>query len=340
MRRPEAGCPDGIAGAITSRLGPFPEYRRPAIEWIRYAADIYLDVIEADIAPDVALVWFCEPDESFHHLGIGSDGALETIRNVDAQFGRILDRHAAAIARSALQVIAMSDHGQITLRGEALDVVGLLRDAGFRAGKQFDEATDVIFAGSNAGGFWVRDQEPRLVERLTSWLLEQDWAGPIFTRAGSCGTLTLGDVFLDHRRAPDIALAMRSDNAANAHGLAGTTVHASDYPVGGGSHGGLNAHELHNVLTLGGTAFKSGATIEARAGNIDITPTVLALLGLEPPAHADGRVLVEAMAGGPDPATLEQETVVKVATNARGPRTHLAVTQVAGTPYLDEAWVE
>jgi phosphonoacetate hydrolase len=340
MRRPEAGNPAGIAEKISERLGPLPDYHLPAIDWIRYAADIYLEVMEKDVAADVSLVWLCEPDESFHHLGIGSPGARETIHHVDQQFGRILDHHSDAIVSGDLQVIAMSDHGQITLRGEAIDITDELREAGFRAGKRFDGKTDLIFAGSNAGGIWVKDNDPVLIERVTAWLLEQAWCGPIFTRGGTLGTLRLADVFLDHSRAPDIALVMRNDGAANPYGLAGETVHASAYPVGGGSHGGLNAHELHNVITLGGRAFKSGVAIEAHAGNIDITPTILALLGIDPPAHADGRVLTEAFTNGPDPVGLRSETTTQTSTNASGPKTHLTITRIATTPYLDRAWTE
>lgn len=340
MRRPEAGHPAGIADAITARLGPLPDYQLPAIDWIRYAADIYLQVMEDDVRADVSLVWFCEPDESFHHLGIGSSGALETIRHVDHQFGRILDHHADEIRYGGLQVIAMSDHGQITLRGEPLDITGELIAAGFRAGKRFGADTDLIFAGSNAGGIWVRDNDPVLTERVTTWLLEQDWCGPIFTRHGTLGTLRLADVFQDHARAPDIALVMRNDQAVNPYGLAGETVHASAYPVGGGSHGGLNRHELHNVLTLGGTAFKSGVTIDTHAGNVDITPTILELLGIDRPAHLDGRPLTEAFSDGPDPGGLAAEIVSMSSSNITGPRTHLTLTRVAGTPYLDQAWVE
>ncbi len=340
MRRPEAGQPAGIAGRIAERLGPLPDYHLPAIDWIRYAADIYLEVMEKDVNADVSLVWFCEPDESFHHLGIGAPGALETIRHVDQQFGRILDHHADAITAGDLQVVAMSDHGQITLKGEAIDIAGELRAAGFRAGKRFDADTDLIFAGSNAGGIWVKDNDAQLIERVTAWLLEQAWCGPIFTRDATLGTLRLADVFLEHPRAPDIALVMRNDASVNQHGLTGETVHASAYPVGGGSHGGLNAHELHNVITLGGTAFKSGTAIEAHAGNIDITPTILALLGLAPPAHVDGRVLAEAFADGPDPVDLSPETITLTSSNSSGPKTRLIITRIGTTPYIDQAWTE
>ena len=69
-------------------------------------------------------------------------------------------------------------------------------------------------------------------------------------------------------------------------------------------------------------------------------PTILALLGIERPAHLDGRALTEAFSGGPDPTALVSKTVTISSTNTAGPRTHLTLTRVAATTYLDQAWVE
>ncbi len=75
-------------------------------------------------------------------------------------------------------------------------------------------------------------------------------------------------------------------------------------------------------------------------GIVDVLPTVLHLLGLEPPRWVQGRVLREALAahaGAPPPAATEQ--TVSAETSA-GPRAHLSLRTVAGTSYLNRAWVE
>lgn len=334
MRRPEASCPAGVEKKIEERFGPLPKYELPATAWITRAVDVYLDYVEPEIRPDVMLLWLCEPDESFHYLGIGSEGSLATIRHVDGAFARILARHQDEIERGEMQVIAMSDHGQIVLTGGPLDITARLRQAGFEAGDRFDDKTTCLFAGSNAGGIWLRDDDADLRARLLAWLLSEDWCGPLFTRGGIGGTLNLEDVFLDHPRAPDFAFVMKADGAADAL----RSVHDSPYPDGGGSHGGLSRDELHNFIALGGTAFKSGVTNPAACGNIDITPTILALLGLPLADHFDGRVLDEALADGPDPATVAASTTTQTSANAAGPKTHLTVSRVAHARYIDEAW--
>lgn len=339
MRRTAAACPAGVDKTIEARFGPLPKYELPATAWITRAADIYLDYIEPVVQPDVMLLWLCEPDESFHHLGIGSEGALRTIRHVDDTFARILARHDAEIERGDMQIIAMSDHGQITLEGGRLDITARLQAAGFKAGKHFDQETECIWAGSNAGGIWVRDGDVALSGQITAWLLEQDWCGPIFTRGGAHGTLRLEDVFLNHTRAPDVALAMRARNGDNAYGLDGFTVHDSPYPTGGGSHGGLSRAELHNFIALGGRAMKAGVRHDVPVGNIDLTPTVLALLGLPIAAHFDGRIMHEAFADGPDATEIDWTSTTRIAANTMGPRTHLKVSQVGKSRYVDEAWV-
>ena len=44
----------------------------------------------------------------------------------------------------------------------ALDIAARLHAAGFAAGDVFDGDTECIFAGSNAGGIWLRDDDPAL----------------------------------------------------------------------------------------------------------------------------------------------------------------------------------
>jgi len=332
MRRPEASCPAGVDKTIETKFGPLPKYQLPAKDWIARAVDVYLDYVEPEVSPDVMLLWLCEPDESFHYLGIGTEGSLATIRHVDAEFGRILSHHEAEIERGDLAVVAMSDHGQIEVKDQPINVSDKMRMAGFATGEIFDGETDFIFAGSNAGGIWVRDRDTELTEQLAKWLLGEEWCGPMFTKEGVLGTLQLSLVFADHPRAPDIALIMKTEN--------GISVHDSPYPDGGGSHGGLSRAELHNFIALNGGAFKSGVVSDLPAGNIDVTPTVLELLGLPQATHFDGRILGEAFADGPSPQTVSSATSVKQSTNTTGPRTHLKVSNVGSTHYLDQAWTE
>jgi hypothetical protein len=81
------------------------------------------------------------------------------------------------------------------------------------------------------------------------------------------------------------------------------------------------------------------------AGNVDVTPTVLALLGVGQAAGAsgegavalDGRVLSEALEGGPDPERVTQETRV-LTTEAGVYRAAIQLSEVDGRRYVDKSW--
>jgi len=340
MRAPQASVPAGVLGEISASIGPMPEYVRPATAWITWAVDAYLNWVETHIAPDVMLLWLCEPDETFHYHGIGSEQSLQTIRHADAEFGRILAQQQDAIADGALQIIAMSDHGQITLQGNPLDIPARLNEAGFRAAKAPGPDVDCVVIIHNGGGIWVRDDDPAMTEALVRFLLMQDWCGPIFTRHGTAGTLGLDEVCLNHPRAPTIAITMRTNDGANANGRLGLTQHDAPYPVGGGCHGGLSRYELHNFMSMSGSAFKAGAVIDTPASNIDVTPTICTLLGLDIASECDGRFLSEAINGTPETATAAGSETIVTSQNTVGPKTYLSFTEFAGVRYLNHAWVK
>jgi len=335
MRAPEACVPAGFASEIIARIGPMPDYSLPATRWIDWAVAAYLEHIEPVMSPDVMLLWLCEPDESFHYIGVGAPGALETLENADRAFGRILEHHSDALADGSTQIIAMSDHGQITLSGEPLDLPARLAEIGVTASTSQMEGADCVVAVHTAGGIWVRDRDPALVEKILDWLTRQDWCGPLFTRYGLPGTLPQAALRINHARAPDISLVLRADDGVNDHGRDGRSVHDAPYPVGGGCHGGLHARETHTFLACGGRAFAPGAVSDAPAGNIDIMPTVMALLGQSAPDGIDGRALTGDLKETPE---AKQRVLTSELRGAF--RTNLAVTDIGPARYLDRAWVE
>ena len=334
MRAPEACWPQDLFDRLTAVAGPLPDPAPPAPDWIDWAVTAYLDGIEAETAPDAMLLWLCEPDETFHWHGIGGAQSRGIMGHVDRAFGRIIERLGPAIDAGEMQVIAMSDHGQLSLTGGRLDIPARLTKAGFACARDgLSDGADCALALANGGGLWVRGGDPGLVEQIAEWLLGQDWCGPVFTRDGLAGTPSHALLGLDHPRAPDIALVCRTEDLANGHGVTGLSLHDAPYPDGGGCHGGLSRWELHNLLCLGGRAFRAGAEIAVPAGNIDVLPTVMALLGLAPPAEIDGRVLAEAMADGPRP---EDTVWAAHVVSERGGSLSCRVT--GDGIYLDGAW--
>tara|TARA_Y100000588_G_scaffold77494_1_gene80774 strand:- start:131 stop:1588 length:1458 start_codon:yes stop_codon:yes gene_type:complete len=337
LKRPDASVPAARIAEVIERIGPIPKHRIPSIEWLTYTTDVYINYLEPEDAPAVTILWYCEPDNSYHHKGIGTPDNLAAIRAVDAEFGRILEWRAAQDLEETLQIVTLSDHGQISVSSEALDVAGKLREAGFSVGSAVDGDQDAILSLSSAGGLYVRDSDPDIIARLTAWLQTQPWCGPVFTRDGA-GALSHDQIGIAHRRAPDIGFVVASDDAANEQGLVGTSLQNGAYPVGGGLHGGLHFKELHNWLALGGSAFESGKVIERPSGIMDVLPTMLHLLGIEAPDTVQGRILHEALSGEAE-LPLDAETETYSADGADGYRAHLTVSRVGATRYLDRAWV-
>ena len=328
LRRPAASVPRGLSDRIAEVVGPIPDNTRPMVDWNRHAVEAWLEVIDPQ-EPDVSLVWLCEPDESFHWHEIGSPESRAAAHGVDAAFGEILHRKRDEIASGNLQIIALSDHGQISLSGGKIGLEGKARAAGF---KLDSPSPDYLFYVHNAGGIWVRDSDPDLIVDMTDWLLAQSFTGPVFTRDGLPGTLRHADICADHPRAPDIYLTLAHDDGTNAYGLPGLSADNSPYPEGGGCHGGLSRYELNNVLVLGGSAFGQGQNA-APTGNVDILPTVLHLLGLPLAGQLDGRVLHETFVDGPRPPEPRIETL-------QHGQTHLRISRIGNTPYLDRGWAE
>jgi hypothetical protein len=342
LHRPDASVPAACIAELTEKIGPIPPHAIPSLDWLTYTTDVYLDYIEPVLCPDVTVLWYCEPDNSYHFKGIGTAANLRALRHLDDQFGRILRWRETDGPGDALQIVTMSDHGQVTVASESIDIAGQMQAAGFTVGETTTDGSDAALALSSAGGIYVRDSDPTLIRRIVAWLQEQPWCGPVSTRDGE-GALRHDQLLIDHRRAPDIGLVLASDDRVNPQGCAGYTLQNAAYPVGGGLHGGLHRAELQTWLAVAGDAFHNGGESSLPAGNVDILPTLMTVLGLPVPDHVQGRVLseglAEALAGadGNDPKVAHGTVTVD---GASGYRAHLAWSRVGATPYLERGWVE
>ncbi|MFQ5955364.1 MAG: alkaline phosphatase family protein [Kiloniellales bacterium] len=339
LHRPDASVPADQITAVIDRLGPIPEHHIPSLGWLTYTTDAYLEHVEPELAPEVSILWLCEPDNSYHYRGIGTAANLAAIRHADAEFGRIMAWRGASGIGDRLQVITLSDHGQLTVSGPAVDVAGALVEAGITVGETLSDAADAALALGNAGGIYVRDSDPDLIQAIVRLLQRQPWCGPVFTRTAT-GTLALDQVGVEHRRAPDIGLALKSDDAPNAHGLPGACRHDSHYPVGGGVHGGLHRIELDTWFAAAGDAWREGHVSALPAGIVDVMPTVLHILGLQVPGSVQGRVLHEGLRADTHEPPPEARRQTFTAEGWDGFRAHLSLSRVGATVYLDRGWVD
>jgi arylsulfatase A-like enzyme len=99
---------------------------------------------------------------------------------------------------------------------------------------------------------------------------------------------------------------------------------------------------VHNTFIAWGVDFKHGTTVRTPASNVDLAPTLLALMNLDKDVamrRFDGRVLREAFADGPD----EEQVPVQVHTyfveTPEGTyRAALQITDLERQRYVDKSW--
>ncbi|MEX2642579.1 MAG: alkaline phosphatase family protein [Acetobacterales bacterium] len=324
--------------AVAARLGPTPAKTMPGEALVRYGTDVLLAHILPEHAPDVATLWYAEPDTTYHYRGVGSEASRAATAAVDREFGRVLDWWRGSPEHDRIQIVAMSDHGHVVSRGR-IDLMAEMKAAGFRAGKRLQPDIDVVIVPGYCSKIRVRDGDPALMVRLAAWLREQPWCGMLFAAPRNEvegvveGTFSRALAGADHERAPDLYLVLRTDDDTAEDGIpGGCWTDNPDIPVGGGVHGGLHPLELNNLLSAQGSLFREGFVSDMPCGIIDIAPTILAALGLERPAGMEGRVLGEALTHGAADAGGRR---TDVETGAGDYRQTLRFSSVGRVVYLD-----
>jgi phosphonoacetate hydrolase len=335
--------PSDYAGRMLEHHGPIPPAAKPNIARIRLQMDMVLASVLPDIAPEVLIVWFSDPDSTYHECGIGSPESIAAIENVDVQFGRFLDVWRAHPEHDRCTVAVCSDHAQLTAERRVRPKEAM-RASSLNVGNFFDATTP--FAGSTGycGAIGVTDGNLEQLGLLAQWLQEQPWCGHVFTpggdgvRGGIPGTLDRALLMIDHARTPELYYTMRSDDELNRWGLPGTCWFASsEIPDGGGTHGGLHRIEMNNLLALQGAGYRRSYRSPWPASQTDLAPTLLAQLGMSAPASMTGRVLAEAREAGAEPPPVETR-VCDAQTSRYGQ--FLRLWRVGATSYIDQGWVE
>ncbi|MBB3227979.1 arylsulfatase A-like enzyme [Luteibacter sp. Sphag1AF] len=135
------------------------------------------------------------------------------------------------------------------------------------------------------------------VRRAVRFLQSRQPFGAIFVdeRYGRIpGTLPLASVHLENRRAPDIIASYDYDANAVVQGFRGTLY--SSMSNERGMHGSFSPVDVHNTLIASGPHFRRAWRDELPSGNVDLAPTLAAILGVSL-GRTDGRVLHEALEG-------------------------------------------
>ena len=99
---------------------------------------------------------------------------------------------------------------------------------------------------------------------------------------------------------------------------------------------------VRNTFLAWGVDFKRGATVRTPASNVDLAPTLVALMNLDKDIDVkafDGRVLSEAFVDGPDEEKLPIEVRThSVETPDGSYRAMLQITELDRQRYIDKSW--
>ena len=335
---PETSYPRNEVAKIVSKLGTLAPKSIPDMEGVTYASDVFLDHLCPGDLPDLTILWYGEPDLTYHTFGVGSRESQQVLRHVDAEFGRVLDWWHASDQREALQIVVVSDHGHVTQKTKVA-TGDLLRDAGFEVGDHIEDGADLALIAGYGGSIRVRDKDPDLIRSIGQALMETDTCGMVFSAGRNevegivPGSFSKQLVMVDHARSPDIYYILRTADEPNEHGYVGTCFYESGLSVGAGIHGGLHPKELHSVGQASGSLFDDAKNLEAHTGIVDIAPTILHGLGIPAPQTMEGRVLREAFANG---AIEPPGSVPETFETGAGPYQQvLHRTRIGGSCYLD-----
>ncbi|HVY22017.1 MAG TPA: alkaline phosphatase family protein [Steroidobacteraceae bacterium] len=157
----------------------------------------------------------------------------------------------------------------------------------------------VIAINGGSEFYYVPSHDKTFVQRLVRFFQSHEQYGAVFVDAqrygNIAGTLPLASVHLQNeaRNSPDVIVSYAFDANARIGNVPGIEYSGGAFSSRG-MHGSFSPRDVHNVLIATGPDFKQHYADSTPSANVDVAPTVAALLGLPMPT-AEGRVLAESL---------------------------------------------
>ncbi len=331
--------PESFKGTLVNEIGAVPPKSKPNSAQHKWITDALIKYGITLDGPLVSAIWFSDPDGTAHSDGIGAATSMESIKIVDAEFGRILNTLKTKNLEQYFNIVISADHGFITNVGK----VGLTEFLINNGLKKDAESEDVIVS---EGAIYVKDHDVTVIKKIVAVLQAQDWVGGLFTggknpgdtKGAVEGTLSFESIHWNHaERSADILVDENWDDRKNDKGYAGTS-----FSRGVAGHGGLSPYEVHIALLAKGPSFKKSFSSELPTSNVDIAPTILAIHNIPIPATMTGRVMEELLTG--TGATSKMETkkeIIKTSSEFNGGKYTLTLQRsiLGNHKYVDFAQV-
>ncbi len=292
--------------------------------------------------------------ESARHDYVGEEGGIDTLKGtlplgclaLDLAYdlrmnafdpdqhpkgSRLFKRLGIGASGDAIPV----DTWEHPLHGNALIGAAVLRPDGA-------DARLIVAANGGSDLIYIPDGSADTLRRVVDRLMVYDYVSGVFVddRYGNVpGTLPLSAVNLagsSKTPRPAIVVAFKFFYL-NPSDLQ-TAVQVSDTSLqeGQGIHGGFGRDTTYNNMAAIGPDFKRGFADPLPAGNGDIAPTLAHLLGFDlPRTPLAGRVLDEALSGGPPAAAPPMEYLRSTADHAK--QTIVVYQEAGSARYPDRA---
>jgi predicted AlkP superfamily pyrophosphatase or phosphodiesterase len=245
----------------------------------------WLDLPEAE-RPGLIMAWWHGADHAGHQNGPDAKETRAALRAQDRELGRLLAGIDARAAWGETTLVVVSDHG-MTSYEKTVDVRAVLAEAGVRARVIHAVATAQVHLKKPA-------QAARALEVLRALPGVEAWRRDELPERLRYRSPRVGDVVA--LAEPPLALLPANDRGARFGGLArllGGALGAHGYDPG-------RHPEMHGIFVALGRGVPKGARLP-RVRAIDVAPTVAKLLGIAPPASAEGTPIPALSPASPPP---------------------------------------
>jgi predicted AlkP superfamily pyrophosphatase or phosphodiesterase len=287
-----AGRWSGARGKLAAFANPIVPYReRPTNEWVIAQGIKMLHDPRPD-HPRLIALYINQPDETAHYNGVAGAKTGAAVRMVDGYVGQLMQAIRTLPAGREATLIIGTDHGMIDV-GPLVNMQRLMNMYDIKGRVAADGATAFIYLDKG-------ESADRVAKALGAYKYAFDVYKtghyPSFAHLGSGPRL--GDLMvLAHP--PYWVVDDRVLPAwADALGVNHIWPPIFTPPVGGlkATHGyDPNIVQMHGIFFAWGSGIAKGRQIP-RLDMVDIQPTVMDLLGLQPGRPTDGKVVTSMLA--------------------------------------------
>lgn len=279
--------------ALASYVNPFTDWEEaPSDDQVLAQALTLLKRTDAK-RPRVIALYFRGPDHQAHVNGVTSPEALAEVRRADTIVGKLMDGIKALPASREGTLIIGTDHGMINV-APLVNLGRILNRHWINAYDSGDGGNAYLYLNK---GETVEHVEKELSGYSDAFTVYRKGHFPAYAHLGN--TPRTGDLMLVLK--PPYYVAGSSSLPWYAH-VMGMTWFWSDIFVPDGL-GGLKAShgydpavpEMHGIFYAWGAGIAKGHEIP-RLDIIDVHPTAMSLMGLEPGKPVDGKVVTEMLA--------------------------------------------